>query len=83
MNASDNTVHDFGCPFARDYDISHCPLYIESHIGRGLGCVDDMSQPCLVSRRKLNWQNAILELARRGIAYPGMIESLNTIGGRQ
>jgi hypothetical protein len=26
---------------------------IESHIGEGLGCVDDMAQPCFVNRG--NW----------------------------
>lgn len=73
----------FACPFSRDHNIAHCPLYIESHVGRGLGCVDDMSQPCKVARGKMDWQAAILDLAARGIAYPGMIESLHTVGGRQ
>jgi hypothetical protein len=73
----------FACPFSHDHNIAHCPLYIESHVGRGLGCVNDMSQPCLVARGKLNWQAAILKLAGLGIAYPGMIQAIRTIGRMQ
>jgi hypothetical protein len=73
----------FACPFSHDHNIAHCPLYIESHVGRGLGCVDDMSQPCLVARGKLDWQAAILKLASLGIAYPGMIQAIRTIGRMQ
>lgn len=64
-------------------DIAHCPLYIESHIGRGFGCVDDMARPCKVQRREMNFQTAILELCRHGIAHPGMIEAIATVGRRQ
>jgi hypothetical protein len=64
-------------------DTAHCPLYIESHNAQGYGCVDDMSQPCLVARRKMNFQDQILMLASKGIAHPGMIQSIRTIGGRQ
>lgn len=67
------------CPMG---DIAHCPLYIESHNAGGLGCVDDMLQPCMVKRGKMDFQNAILELARRGIAHPGMIQAIRTVGGR-
>lgn len=67
------------CPMS---DIGHCPLYIESHVGRGRGCVDDMAQRCLVARGKMNFQTALLALASEGVAHPGMIESLNTVGGR-
>lgn len=58
-------------------DITKCPLYIESHVGEGLGCVDDMLQPCMVDRGEMNFETAIMELARRGRRYPGMIEALN------
>jgi hypothetical protein len=58
-------------------DISRCPLYIESHVARGLGCVDDMMLPCMVERGEMDFQFQVLELARRGIAHPGMLEVLN------
>jgi hypothetical protein len=58
-------------------NLIRCPLYIESHVGRGLGCVDDMLLPCMVDRGEMNFQAAVLDLARRGISHPGMIESLN------
>jgi hypothetical protein len=64
-------------------DIAHCPLYIESHCGRGFGCVDDMAQPCKVSRGKLNFQQAILRLAANGVDHPGMLQSIQTVGGLQ
>jgi hypothetical protein len=64
-------------------NIAHCPLYIESHNAQGLGCVEDMSQPCLVARRKMNFQRQILVLASKGINHPGMLESVQTVGGRQ
>jgi hypothetical protein len=64
-------------------DMSHCPLYIESHNANGLGCVDDMSQPCLVARGKMNFQKQILFLASKGIAHPGMIQAIRTVGGMQ
>lgn len=58
-------------------NIRKCPLYIESHVGRGHGCVDDMAQPCLVARGKMDFQFAVLALAARSIAHPGMIEAIN------
>lgn len=58
-------------------DIAHCPLYIESHTGSGLGCVDDMSAPCRVARGAMNFQSAIYELIARGIVHPGMVAMLN------
>ena len=37
------------CPHKR---ISECPLYVASHDTRfaGVGCVDDLAQPCRVGR---------------------------------
>ena len=64
-------------------DISRCPLYIESHVGRGLGCVDDIAMPCVVKRGLMDFQTAVLVLASRGIAHRGMLEALNPIGRRQ
>ena len=64
-------------------DIAHCPLYIQSHCTSGGGCVDDMSQDCLVARGKINFQTAVLKLAKRGVSHPGMLESVQTIGGVQ
>lgn len=69
------------CPFMTD--IAHCPLYIESHNGAGLGCVDDMALPCRVSRGEQDFQASIIDLASRGIAHPGMIQSIRTVGGVQ
>lgn len=69
-----------GCPRG---DIAKCPLYIESHVGRGMGCVDDMAQPCLVARGRMDFQLAVLTLAQRGIAHPGMLAALNPMGGTQ
>ena len=69
------------CPF--NSDIAHCPLYIESHNGRGHGCVDDMSKPCMVNRGKMNHQNAILQLAASEIDHPGLLQSIKTVGGMQ
>jgi hypothetical protein len=64
-------------------DIAHCPLYIESHNAGGLGCVDDMSRPCRVARGDMNFQSQILLLASKGIAHPGMIQSIRTVGRMQ
>lgn len=64
-----------GCPF--EPDTWRCPLYYESHYPRLLGCVDDLALPCKVQRGKMNFDNAIGELARRGIAYPGMLRAMN------
>lgn len=69
------------CPLMTD--IAHCPLYIESHNAAGLGCVDDMTQNCLVARGKMDFQTHILLLASKGIAHPGMIQSIRTIGRMQ
>jgi hypothetical protein len=69
------------CPAGKD--IARCPLYIESHVGRGLGCVDDLMRPCRVKRGEMDFQTAVLALAGRGIAHPGMLETLNPIGGCQ
>lgn len=45
-----------------------CPLYIESHRGRGLGCVDDLAQPCRVSRGDASYHALLSEVIR--IAKP-------------
>ena len=67
-----------GCPAMTD--IAHCPLYIESHVGKGRGCVDDMSRNCRVARGVLDFQQAILYLARSGVDYPGLLQSIKTVG---
>jgi hypothetical protein len=68
------------CPFG---DLAHCPLYIESHNANGLGCVDDMARDCKVERGEMNFQAALLELAKRGIDHPGLLQSIQTVGGCQ
>lgn len=65
------------CRFA---DIAECPLYIESHNGDGLGCVDDMAQPCLVERGKMDYDVACWKIAQRGRSHPGMLQSLKPVG---
>lgn len=70
-----------GCPVGDD--ISICPLYIESHNAQGLGCVDDMSRPCMVMRGEMNFQKSLLMLAAMGIDHPGLLQAITTIGGRQ
>lgn len=51
------------CPWQT---IHRCPLYIESHMGRGLGCVDDMARPCKVKRGEAVYHHMVIELIRRG-----------------
>lgn len=66
------------CPLMTD--IAHCPLYIESHNAAGLGCVDDMSQPCRVARGKMDFDKQVWLLASKGISHPGMGQALQTVG---
>ena len=47
------------CPHNR---IQHCPLYVESHNCRQLGCVDDLAKPCRVERGKLSYQKGLSKL---------------------
>lgn len=47
-----------------------CPLYIVSHEGRGLGCVDDMAQPCRVARGVVSYHDALLVLVASGLRLP-------------
>jgi hypothetical protein len=47
------------CPHAR---IQHCPLYVESHNCRQLGCVDDPAKLCLVERGKMKYEKALRNL---------------------
>lgn len=47
------------CPHAH---IQYCPLYVESHHARGMGCVDDVAKPCRVERDKMNYTGAIAAL---------------------
>lgn len=44
------------CPHSR---IQFCPLYVESHNGRGLGCVDDVGKDCKVDRGILKYQDML------------------------
>lgn len=69
--------YEHTCPLP---EISLCPLYIESHVARGLGCVDDLARPCMVARGEMDFQSAVINLASRGIAHPGMLQALNTAG---
>jgi hypothetical protein len=47
------------CPHAH---INHCPLYVESHNCRQLGCVDDLAKPCRVERGKMRYEKAVANL---------------------
>lgn len=43
-------------------NIHRCPLYIASHDVYGLGCVDDMAEPCRVARGELSYHAALNRL---------------------
>lgn len=47
------------CPHAR---ISHCPLFVESHNTRQLGCVDRMDDDCQVVRGLMDYDEAVAKL---------------------
>lgn len=53
------------CPNSYSGLIQHCPLYIESHDTRGLGCVDDLARPCKVERGEVKFQKAYDALCER------------------
>lgn len=55
--------HGVHCPWQT---IDRCPLYIASHEGRGLGCVDDMARPCRVARGEEVYHHKVIELIRHG-----------------
>lgn len=52
MASSGRVLTPEPCPHR---EIRHCPLYAESHHARGLGCVDDLSAACRVSRHELGY----------------------------
>ena len=54
---------DVHCPWQI---IAKCPLYIASHEGNGVGCVDDMMQPCIVARGEGSYHRLIIDLIRAG-----------------
>lgn len=39
--------------------IQYCPLYVESHNARGLGCVDDAGKECKVERGLMKYQEGL------------------------
>jgi hypothetical protein len=47
------------CPHNR---IQHCPLYVESHNCRQLGCFDGMDKPCKVESGKMDYPKAVAAL---------------------
>lgn len=61
-------------------DLAHCPLYLASHDGDGLGCVDDMSRPCRIYRCEMRWQPALWRLAASGKDYPGLLQLIHPAG---
>ena len=46
------------CPHSYSGQLWHCPLYIESHDTRQLGCIDDLARPCMVERGELRFDKA-------------------------
>lgn len=70
---------DVHCPWQT---IARCPLYIASHEGNGHGCVDDMSQPCLVARGEASYHRLVTELIRAGFIPDdaGHLEALPVAG---
>jgi hypothetical protein len=55
------------CPHDR---IEHCPLYVESHNTRLMGCVDDVAEPCVVERGKRKYEKLLANLS---VADPRLI----------
>jgi hypothetical protein len=47
--------------------VARCPLYIASHIGPDLGCVDDMALPCRVSRGVTSYQDQLVRVIAAGL----------------
>ncbi len=62
------------CPAERT---TLCPLYIESHRGDGMGCVDDMALPCKVQRGEMDFHREAVAIAATGRAHPGLLRALN------
>lgn len=46
------------CPHSYSGQLRHCPLYLESHNTRGLGCIDDLARPCKVERGEMHFNKA-------------------------
>lgn len=44
------------CPHSH---IQFCPLYVESHNCRGMGCVDLLHKPCKVERKEIKYDKAV------------------------
>lgn len=42
--------------------VQFCPLYVESHNGRMMGCVDDLEKPCMVADGRLVYAEAVGKL---------------------
>lgn len=59
------------CPHDR---IQHCPLYVESHHCRGLGCVDDVGRPCGVERGKMDYTKAVANLRAADAKLVAIVE---------
>lgn len=49
------------CPHER---IEHCPMYVESHRGTGLGCIGDDIMECDVTRGLLDYDREVLRIKR-------------------
>lgn len=68
------------CPHAWSGKNMHCPLYIESHDVRGLGCVDDLARPCMVERGEMDFQQQCRRLAREANPTQAIVVSLKPEG---
>ena len=68
------------CPVAYSGKLVHCPLYAESHRGRGLGCVDDLAKPCMVERGAMDHRAALRTITRAGDVDPNLLWSIDVEG---
>lgn len=50
--------------------IAECPLYRASHDIRGLGCVDDLAEPCRVARGEISYHDALERLIADSFKRP-------------
>jgi len=68
------------CPHAWSGKNMHCPLYIESHETRKLGCVDDLARPCKVERGEMDFQQQCRRLAREANPTQAVVVSIKPEG---
>ncbi|HWL04537.1 MAG TPA: hypothetical protein VNQ99_06310 [Xanthobacteraceae bacterium] len=68
------------CPFRPA--IQNCPLYVESHIGSGRGCIQDVDgfPMCRVQAGGMDFETAVLDLAGAGTIHDHTLAGLTPAG---